>query len=65
MNDVFKIAYAYYYRTTTPSSIYIGVSCTRRLYETGVDDLIHGIVALDQSSIDRTRQQRRGRCISC
>jgi hypothetical protein len=57
---MYSIAYAFYYRTTTPSSIYIGVSYTRRLYETGVDDLIHGIVASNQLIIDRTRQQILG-----
>jgi hypothetical protein len=45
------LAYTNYSRTTTPSSIYINVSCTIRLYETGVADLtllIHGIVASGQ-----------------
>jgi hypothetical protein len=48
------LAYTNYSGTTTPSSIYIDVSCTIRLYETGVADLtllIHGIVASGQCKL--------------
>jgi hypothetical protein len=45
------LSYAYYSWTTMPSFIYIDVSYTIRLYETGVADLIHGIVASGQCKL--------------